>query len=134
MRWTLGFAALIVLSMVVLATPGRFEGPILVIFTPNHGLTLSDVVGFALLAVGWTVWGTGVWRRRQRVETAISASPRAATICAFLGGLGAGLVIASTRTSFLWLALGAGLLVALAITAAPIVASQDERPRDPHGS
>jgi hypothetical protein len=130
MRWTLGFVGLLVLSLAVLATPGRFEGPILLIITPNHGITLSDVIGLSVLSVGWLAWGLGIWRRRRRVDMAISAAPRAAALCSFLGGLGVGLVIASTRTSFLWLALGAGLLTALAITAAPIVSQQQEQARE----
>jgi len=44
MRWTLGFVLLLVLSLIVLAMPARFEGPILVSITSNHGVTLSTAV------------------------------------------------------------------------------------------
>jgi hypothetical protein len=126
MRWTLGFVLLLVLSVTVLAMPARFEGPILVTITQRHGLTMSDVVGFVPLAVGWSVWVAGVWRRRRRVEAAISASPRAATVSAFVGGVGVGLVIATARTSSWWLVLGAALLTSVALGAVPIVSRRDQ--------
>ena len=121
MRWTLGFVLLLVLSVIVLAMPARFEGPILVTVTQRHGVTLSDVVGLVPLSVGWSAWAAGIWRRRSRVEAAISASPRAATVSAFVGGLGVGLVIASARASSWWLVLGAALLTSVALGAVPIV-------------
>jgi hypothetical protein len=126
MRWTLGFVLLLVLSLIVLATPARFEGPVLAIITRQHGVTLSDVVGFVPLSVGWLTWVIGIWRRRWRVEAAISASPRAATVSAFVGGLGVGLVIASVRTSSWWLVLGVALLISVALGAVPIVSRRDE--------
>jgi hypothetical protein len=131
MRWTLGFVLLLVLSVAVLAMPARFEGPILVTITQRHGLTLSDVVGFVPLSVGWSVWVVGVWRRRRRVEAAISASPRAATVSAFVGGVGVGLVIATARTSSWWLVLGAALLTSVALGAVPIVSRRDQPASEP---
>ena len=125
MRWTLGFVLLLVLSVTVLAMPARFEGPILITITHRHGVTLSDV-GFVPLSVGWSAWVVGIWRRRWRVEAAISASPRAATVSAFVGGLGVGLVIASARGSSWWLVLGAGLLISVAFGAVPIVSRRIE--------
>ena len=83
-------------------------------------MTLSDVVGFVPLSVGWSAWVAGIWRRRRRVEAAISASPRAAALSAFGGGFGVGLVIASARASW-WLVLGAALLTSVAFAAVPIV-------------
>jgi MFS family permease len=126
MRWTLGFVLLLVLSVIVLAMPARFEGPILVSITQRHGVTLSDVVGFVPLSVGWLAWLFGIWRRRWRLEAMISASPRAATVGAFVGGLGAGLLIASARTSSWWLVLGAALLMSVALGAVPIAARDDQ--------
>jgi hypothetical protein len=121
MRWTLGFVVLLVLSLIVLAMPARFEGPILVTVTSNHGVTLSDVVGFVPLSIGWLAWLHGIWRRRGRLEAAISASPRATAVSAFVGGVGVGLVIASARTSSWWLVLGAALVISVALGAVPIV-------------
>jgi hypothetical protein len=126
MRWTLGFVLLLLLSLIVLAMPVRFEGPILVIITRSHGVTLSDVVGFVLLSVGWLAWAVGIWRRRRLVEAAVSASPGAAAVSAFVGGLGVGLLIASARTSSWWLVLGAILLISAALGAVPIVSRRDE--------
>jgi hypothetical protein len=65
---------LLILSVIVLAMPARFEGPILVTITQRHRVTLSDVVGFIPLSVGWLAWVVAIWRRRWRVEAAISAS------------------------------------------------------------
>ena len=94
MRWTFGFVLLLALSLVVLAMPARFEGPVLVTITREHGVTVSDVVGFVPLSVGWLAWLVGIWRRRWRLEATIKASPRAATVSAFVGGFGVGLVTA----------------------------------------
>ena len=126
MRWTLGFVLLLVLSLIVLAMPARFEGPILVTITSDHGVTLSDVVGFVSLSVGWLAWLIGIWRRRGRLEAAISASPRVVAVSAFVGGVGVGLVIASARTSSWWLVLGAALLISVALGAVPIVSRRVE--------
>jgi len=126
MRWTLGFVLLLVLSLIVLAMPARFEGPILVTITSQHGVTLSDVVGFVPLSVGWLAWLVGIWRRRRLVEAAIGASPRAAIISAFVGGIGVGLVIASVRTSSWWLVVGAALLSAVALGAVPILSRRHQ--------
>jgi len=126
MRWTLGFVLLLVLSLIVLAMPARFEGPILVTITSNHGVTVSDVVGFVPLSIGWSAWLAGIWRRRGRLEAAISASPKAATVSAFVGGVGVGLLIASARTSSWWLVLGAALLTSVAFGAVPIVSRRDQ--------
>jgi hypothetical protein len=130
MRWTLGFVLLLVLSVIVLAMPARFEGPILVTITQRHGVTMSDVVGAVPLSVGWLAWVVGIWRRRRQVEAAISASPRAATISAFVGGLGVGLVVASARASSWWLVLGTVLLTSVALGAVPIVARRDQPASD----
>jgi len=126
MRWTLGFVLLLVLSLIVLAMPARFEGPILVTITSQHGVTLSDVVGFVPLSVGWLAWLVGIWWRRRLVEAAIGASPRAAIISAFVGGIGVGLVIASVRTSSWWLVVGAALLSAVALGAVPILSRRHQ--------
>jgi hypothetical protein len=126
MRWILGFAVLLVLSLAVLATPTQFEGPILLLITPNHGLTLTDVLGMAVIVPGWAAWLTGVWHRRRRMEAVISAAPALAVVGAFLGGLGAGLVIATTRISWLWLPLGTILFATVGIGAAPLIARGDQ--------
>jgi hypothetical protein len=60
------------------------------------------------------------------MEAAISASPRAATVSAFVGGLGVGLMIATARTSSWWLVLGATLLTSVALGAVPIVSRRDQ--------
>jgi len=133
MRWTLSFVLLLVLSLIVLAMPARFEGPILVTITSRHGVTLSDVVGFVPLAVGWSAWLVGIWRRRRRVEAAIGASPRAAIISAFVGGIGVGLVIASARASSWWLAIGAALLSSVALGAVPIVSRRHQPASEERG-
>jgi hypothetical protein len=121
MRWTIGFVVLLVLSLAVIAVPARFEGPVLFIVTPHHGLTLSDVIGFTPLSVGWVVWLSGIWRRRERVAAAIGRSPGLAVIGAFAAGAGAGLVLATARISFWWLAIGLALLTAAAVSMAPIL-------------
>jgi hypothetical protein len=117
---------LLILSVIVLAMPARFEGPILVTITQRHRVTLSDVVGFIPLSVGWLAWVVAIWRRRWRVEAAISASHGAATDSAFVGGLGVGLVIATDRTSSWWLVLGAALRTSVALGAVPIVSRRDQ--------
>ena len=121
MRWTVGFVVLVVLSLTVLAVPARYEGPILWITTKEHGVTQSDVIGFTPLAIGWLVWLTGIWRRRDRVAAAIARSPGLATIGAFVAGLGAGLLLATARISFWWLAIGLAMLTAAAVSMAPIL-------------
>jgi hypothetical protein len=113
-RWILGFAVLLLGSLAVLATPSRLEGPILLLVTTTHGLTLTDVLGGLVLVPGWLLLGASAWRRRKRLDEAVGLTPREAVIGTFLGGLGVGLLVAGVRPSFEWLALGTAVLVVAA--------------------
>jgi hypothetical protein len=130
MRWTASFVVLLLASAVVLAWPEALEGRILFQFSAEHGLTMSDVVGGVPVSIGWGVWLAGMWRRRARVQESIAAAPGLATIGAFVAGLGAGLLLATTRISFWWLAIGVALLTAAAISLAPVL-SRRVPPRRP---
>ncbi len=106
MRWILGFVLLFLGSLAVLATPVQLEGPILLLLTPTHGLTLTDVVGGLILIPGWLLWAATLWRRREEFDAAIGGSPRPSVVAGFLAGLASGLLIAGVRPSFQWLAVG----------------------------
>ena len=114
MRWILGFVLLFLGSLAVLATPVQLEGPILLLLTSSHGLTLTDVLGGMVLIPGWLLWGGTLWRRRDQLDAAIGGSPRQSVLAGFLGGLGCGLLIAGIRPSFQWLAIGVVVLGAAA--------------------
>jgi hypothetical protein len=106
MRWILGFVLLFLGSLAVLATPVQLEGPILLLLSPTHGLTMTDLLGSMVLIPGWLLWGNSLWRRRDQLDAAIGGSPRPSVLAGFLGGLACGLLVAGIRPSFQWLAVG----------------------------
>ena len=65
-RWgRLGAIALAVLSIGWLLTNQKMEGPTLLSFTPNHGLTGGDLAGLAGIAIAvWRYVGSP-WPQRR---------------------------------------------------------------------
>jgi hypothetical protein len=78
----------------------------------EHGLSVLDLVGVAVLLAGWLVVATEVWRRRARVLHRVAAPERIGA--AFAAGVGLGLLSASLFNEWSWWwVLGAALLVAV---------------------
>jgi hypothetical protein len=91
-------------------------------------LALIDVVALVPLLGGLALLVGGLWRRRERLDAALTHRPWAARMGAFGVGLGLGLLLASVFVFFWWWAIGAGLLTAMLLAAA-VVASRSERAR-----
>ncbi len=78
----------------------------------EHGLSVLDLAGVAVLFAGWSVIGTGVWRRRERVLDRLAVGERIGA--AFAAGIGLGVLSASLFNEWpWWWVLGAALLVAV---------------------
>jgi hypothetical protein len=124
MRWLLGCGSLFALALLLFLVPAGLEGPVLVPISPGHGLSLVDLVALAPLLAGTGLLAGGLWRRRHRLEAALSRRPWPAWGGAFLGGLGLGLLVASVFAFFWWWAIGAMLLTAALLAAAVVAAGR----------
>jgi hypothetical protein len=125
MRWLHGCGILFALAFALFAVPARLEGPVLVPISPGHGLALIDVVALVPLLGGLALLAGGLWKRRERLDTALARRPWAARAGAFGVGLGLGLLIASVFAFFWWWAIGAGLLTAMLVAAAVVATGSD---------
>ena len=100
--WPLGCVSLMLVGLVVLALPARFEGPTLLVIGHGHALSLIDVVGVFPLMVGAIWLHSGLWSRRASIEAWLREQPAIAGGCLFAAGLGLGLLIASGFSAFFW--------------------------------
>jgi hypothetical protein len=108
-RLALGSVA-IAAGVVMNAAPD--PGKSVVSLGSEHGLSVLDLVGVAVLLAGWAVVATAVWRRRARVLDRVGAPERIGA--AFAAGVGFGLLPASLFNEWpWWWVLGTALLVAV---------------------
>ena len=135
MRWLLGSGVLFLLALVLFVVPASAEGPVLVTFSPGHGLSLVDLVALAPLLAGTGLLAVGLWRRRRELDAALTRWPWPATAGAVVAGFGLGLLVASVFVFFWWWAVGAALLTAMlllaALVAARTEAGPDSEPKEP---
>jgi hypothetical protein len=122
MRWLLGCGSLFGLALLLFVVPAGLEGPVLVLISPGHGLSLVDVVALAPLLAGTGLLAGGLWQRRQRLEAVLIRRPWLTWAAAFVVGLGLGLLVASVFVFFWWWAIGAALLSATLLSAAVVAA------------
>lgn len=111
------WAALSVVGVVVVAVPDA--GPRLLTLSETHGPSAPDLVGIALLLIGWAVFLRAVWRARRAVRA--PALPVALVVAA-AAGVTAWSVLTDTGA---WWLLGAvalvGVQVWLALSAAAVL-------------
>jgi hypothetical protein len=122
MRWLLGCGILFALALILFVLPASAEGPVLVTVSEGHGLSLVDVAALVPLLAGTGLLAAGLWRRRQRLDAALSRRSWLARGGAIVAGLGLGLLVASVFAFFWWWAIGAALLTTTVLTAAYLAA------------
>ena len=118
-RWPVPPLALIALGLLVLATPSKLEGPVLLPISPGHAISRLDAIGLVPLLAGTLGLYVGLWHRRARVSQLAARFPARFASAVFAGGFGLGLLIASAfSTFFWWWAVGAvlfGLVLVVAV-------------------
>ena len=122
MRWLLGCGILLALALILFVIPASVEGPVLVTVGAGHGMSLVDVAALVPLLAGTGLLAGGLWRRRQRLDAALSRRSWLAMGGAVVAGLGLGLLVASVFAFFWWWAIGAALLTTTLLTAAYVAA------------
>ena len=122
MRWLLGCGTLFALALILFSLPASVEGPVLVPISAGHGVSLVDMAALVPLLAGTGLLAGGLWRRRRRLDAALSRRPWPARGAAMVAGLGLGLLVASVFSFFWWWAIGAALLTATLLTAAYLAA------------
>jgi hypothetical protein len=113
---------LIAAGLALLGLPTAWEGGIVAPINALHGLSLLDAAGATLLAVGATWLEIALVARLPR----LGFGPRTLFGLGVLGGLGAGLVIASVFLADAWWVVGAAAL-GIALTTLTVVALRDLR-------
>jgi hypothetical protein len=109
--WLLGPLALMAVSITLFAVPSQLEGPVMVLIGPGHGLSWVDALAFVplLFGLGWI--DVALWKRRTLLLERLANSPGKGGILVLLTGVGVGLLIASSfSTFFWWWAIGRSLL------------------------
>jgi hypothetical protein len=122
MRWLLGCGILFALALILFVIPASVEGPVLVTVSAGHAMSLVDVAALVPLLAGTGLLAGGFWRRRQRLDAALSRRSWLARGGAVVAGLGMGLLVASVFSFFWWWAIGAALLATTLLTAAYVAA------------
>lgn len=96
----LAWFGLTVAGAILIALPD--SGPRILSFSGEHGPSLVDACGALLLLAGFGVLIAGIIRGRRLVLQHLNASPRLLASCAFIAGLGLGLLTAGVFTDFWW--------------------------------
>jgi hypothetical protein len=122
--WPAAPLAAIGVGIVILAAPARVEGPVLVPISPGHALSLLDIVGVIPLLAGSAFVYLGLWKRRPRLYGFASQKPGIAAASVFGGGLGLGLLIASSFSAFFWWWAVGAVLFGFTLVAAVAVAAR----------
>lgn len=85
-----------------LSIPQTIEGPILVLISEGHGLTLLDLFALIPLILGTSIFELGLWKNRASISEYIQEHPRVTSSMLFGAGFGMGLLIASAFSTFWW--------------------------------
>jgi hypothetical protein len=109
MKRTLPVSLLIMLAgSLIIALPDT--GPRLYSFSTEHGPSLTDAAGIAVLLSGFSLIPIRLVRRRAAVGAKLMANPVWLAVLAFVFGTGLGLIVASVFSDFWWWWLIGGLL------------------------
>lgn len=121
-NWVWIGSSLVGVGILGLLVPGRYEGPVLVPISPGHGLSSIDILALIPLVLDTGIVYWGLWKRRDRLLAAATATPMRWSIGVFVCGFGFGLLLASAFSTFWWWwALGAGIVTASLVDAIRIV-------------
>lgn len=119
-RWA-SWAWCCVVGTVLVALPDRDQR--LVSFSRDHGPSVVDTLGVAVLLAGWLVLDHAAWGGRRRLVTRLGRGPL--LVGALLAGLGVGLVIASVLGDLgYWWVAGAAVAAAVQLVAALAVTGE----------
>jgi hypothetical protein len=98
---------LLLLAIIIILIPARWEGPVLYDFNPAPRLSLVDLIAMIPLIISVTWIQNGVWKRRIYLFNKVTIYPGSAVLIVFAMGLGLGMLLASAFFSFhYWWAVG----------------------------
>jgi hypothetical protein len=110
-RWPRSPVYILILAIILILIPDRWEGPVLYQIDNEHNLSLVDLVAMVPLLASVTWIQRGVWKRRIYLFNKVTIYPGAAVLIVFFMGIGLGMLMASGLLSFrYWWAVG-GILV-----------------------
>jgi hypothetical protein len=123
MQWLLGCGSLLAVALIRFIVPARLEAR----SRPHQSRTpvvagrcrsACALVGRVALLLG------GLWKRRKRLDVALTRRPWSARTGAFVAGLGVGVLVGSVFAFLWWWAIGAALLPGTLLVAAVVAARE----------
>ncbi|HLF33461.1 MAG TPA: hypothetical protein VI583_04460 [Cyclobacteriaceae bacterium] len=115
-RWPRSPVYILILAILLILIPDRWEGPVLFQIDSEHNLSLIDLVAMAPLLASVTWIQRGVWKRRIYLFNKVTIYPGAAVLIVFFMGIGLGMLLVSGFSAFrYWWAIGGILVLATLI-------------------
>ena len=106
-RWPRGPVLLLLLSILLILVPERWEGPVIYIIDDRHALTVLDCIAMIPVLISVTWIQRGIWKRRIYLFNKVTMYPGASVLIVFSMGLGLGMFFAAAFYSFrYWWAIG----------------------------
>jgi hypothetical protein len=115
LRWPRGPVYFLLLTILIVIVPDKWEGPVLYRIDSSHVLSLLDAIAMIPLLIS-VVWiQKGIWKRRIYLFNKMTMYPGSAALMIFLMALGLGMFFASAFSGFhYWWAVGGSIfLIAL---------------------
>ena len=101
-HWPAIAAALVILGLLLLAMPSRWEGGVLLPISPGHALSALDVAGVVPLIIGMCWIHIGLWQRRERLWQWLGSQRQIGAVFLVVAGFGLGTLLASVFSQFFW--------------------------------
>jgi hypothetical protein len=123
-KWPRGPVYLLVILILLVLVPDRWEGPVVYRISSDHSISILDSIAmvpmFFLL-----IWiQKGIWKRRIYLFNRVTLYPGAAVLMVFSMGLGLGMLLSSAFFTFrYWWAIG-GLVFIIMLMAVILVSGK----------
>jgi hypothetical protein len=115
-RWPRGPVYFLVITILMVMVPDKWEGPVLYTIDSGHVLSLVDALAMIPLLVS-VIWiQRGLWNRRIYLFNKVTLYPGSAVLMIFFMASGLGLFFASAFSGFhYWWAVGGIIFITMLI-------------------
>lgn len=107
LRWPRGPVYLLLVAILLILIPVRWEGPVFYKINEQHELSVANALAMIplLISVAWIQ--RGLWKRRIYLFNKVTLYPGSGVLIVFAMGLGLGMLLASAFYTFhYWWAIG----------------------------
>ena len=116
LRWPRGPVYFLLITILLVIVPERWEGPVLYTIDSGHVLSLVDTIAMIPLLVS-VIWiQRGLWSRRIYLFNKVTLYPGSAVLIIFFLGIGLGMFLASAFSTFhYWWAVGGTIFIIMLV-------------------